>query len=201
MTFWPQLAVDTLRDPKETAAQIMGWNLDRGTLYMALFAGAAVNALLASTPGVLSPGGIDASARAALPILALLERPIMFFVIVVGTLVIMIQALFWAGRAMGGTGEMTEMMTLIIWLQALRAVAQVGILAASFIAPLLASLVALALQIVAFWLFLHFISAAMRFDSLMRAFGLLVAVATALFLGMMLLLTLTGFSAGGMGNV
>ena len=201
MTFWPQLAVDTLRDPKETAAQIMGWNLDRGTLYMALFAVAAVNALLASTPVVLSPGGIDASARAALPILALLERPIMFFVIVVGTLVIMIQALFWAGRAMGGTGEMTEMMTLIIWLQALRAVAQVGILATSFIAPLLASLVALALQIVAFWLFLHFISAAMRFDSLLRAFGLRVAVATALFLGMMLLLTLTGFSAGGMGNV
>ena len=113
----------------------------------------------------------------------------------------MIQALFWAGRAMGGTGEMTEMMALIIWLQALRAVAQVGILATSLIAPLLASLVALALQIVAFWLFLHFISAAMRFDSLMRAFGLLVAVATALFLGMMLLLTLTGLSAGGMGNV
>ncbi|MEP0943755.1 MAG: YIP1 family protein, partial [Rhizobiaceae bacterium] len=183
------------------AVQIMGWNLDRATLYMALFAVAAVNALLASAPVVLSQGGIDASARAALPILALLERPIMFFVIVAGTLVVMIQALFWAGRAMGGTGEMTEMMSLIIWLQALRALAQVGILTVGFIAPVLASLVALGLQIVAFWLFLHFISAAMRFNSLLRAFGLLVAVATALFLGMMLLLTLTGFSAGGLGNV
>ncbi|MEO9573657.1 MAG: YIP1 family protein [Roseobacter sp.] len=201
MNFWPQLAVDTLRDPKDTAVQIMGWNLDRATLYMALFAVAAVNALLASAPVVLSQGGIDASARAALPILALLERPIMFFVIVAGTLVVMIQALFWAGRAMGGTGEMTEMMSLIIWLQALRALAQVGILTVGFIAPVLASLVALGLQIVAFWLFLHFISAAMRFNSLLRAFGLLVAVATALFLGMMLLLTLTGFSAGGLGNV
>ncbi|WP_299725835.1 YIP1 family protein [uncultured Tateyamaria sp.] len=201
MTSWPQLAIDTLRDPKRTAHQIMGWNLDRGTLYMALFAVAAVNTLLASTPVVLSPGGVDAAARAALPLLALLERPMMFFAIVAGTLVIMIQALFWAGRAMGGEGEMTEMMALVIWLQALRAAAQAMILAVGFVAPLLAGLVALGLQLVAFWLFLHFISAAMRFDSLLRAFGLLIAVATGLFIGLMMILSLTGFSAGGFGSV
>ena len=201
MTFWSQLALDTLRDPKGTAHRIMGWNLDRATLYMALFAVAAVNTLLASTPVVLSPGGVDAAARAALPVLALLERPIMFFVIVAGTLVIMIQAFFWAGRAMGGTGEMTEMMALIIWLQALRAVAQAVILAVGIAAPVLATLVALGLQIVAFWLFLHFISAAMRFDSLLRAFGLLIAVATGLFIGLMMILSLLGISAGGIASV
>lgn len=201
MTFWSELALDTLRDPKGTAHRIMGWNLDRATLYMALFAVAAVNTLLASTPVVLSPGGVDAAARAALPVLALLERPIMFFVIVAGTLVIMIQAFFWAGRAMGGTGEMTEMMALIIWLQALRAVAQAAILAVGIAAPVLATLVALGLQIVAFWLFLHFISAAMRFDSLLRAFGLLIAVATGLFIGLMMILSLLGISAGGIASV
>lgn len=201
MTFWSQLALDTLRDPKGTAHRIMGWNLDRATLYMALFAVAAVNTLLASTPVVLSPGGVDAAARAALPVLALLERPIMFFVIVAGTLVIMIQAFFWAGRAMGGTGEMTDMMALIIWLQALRAVAQAVILAVGIAAPVLATLVALGLQIVAFWLFLHFISAAMRFDSLLRAFGLLIAVATGLFIGLMMILSLLGISAGGIASV
>lgn len=201
MTFWSQLALDTLRDPKGTAHRIMGWNLDRATLYMALFAVAAVNTLLASTPVVLSTGGVDAAARAALPVLALLERPIMFFVIVAGTLVIMIQAFFWAGRAMGGTGEMTEMMALIIWLQALRAVAQAVILAVGIAAPVLATLVALGLQIVAFWLFLHFISAAMRFDSLLRAFGLLIAVATGLFIGLMMILSLLGISAGGIASV
>lgn len=201
MTFWSQLALDTLRDPKGTAHRIMGWNLDRATLYMALLAVAAVNTLLASTPVVLSPGGVDAAARAALPVLALLERPIMFFVIVAGTLVIMIQAFFWAGRAMGGTGEMTDMMALIIWLQALRAVAQAVILAVGIAAPVLATLVALGLQIVAFWLFLHFISAAMRFDSLLRAFGLLIAVATGLFIGLMMILSLLGISAGGIASV
>jgi len=201
MISWPQLAIDTLRDPKASAERIMAWKIDRGTLYIALFAVAAVNALLASGPIVLSAGGVDEAARAALPILTLLERPLMFFAIVAGTLVIMIQALFWGGRAMGGQGGMTEMMALVIWLQALRAVAQFGILVVGLIAPLLASLVALALQLVAFWLFLHFVSAAMRFDSLLRAFGLLIAVATGLFIGLMLILTVTGFSAGGFASV
>ncbi len=201
MTTLPQLALDTLRDPKGTAQVIMGWNLDRGTLYTALIAVAAVNALLASAPIILSTDGLDAATRAALPILALLERPLMFFALVAGTLVVMIQALFWAGKAMGGQGEMTEMMALIIWLQALRAAAQVVILGLGLAVPLLAGLAALALQLVALWLFLHFISAAMRFDSLFRAFGLLIAVVTGLFLGLMLILTLMGVSAGGLGNV
>lgn len=201
MTALPELALDTLRDPKGTAERIMGWNLDRGTLYTALFAVAAVNALLASTPVVLSPGSMDEAVRAALPILGMLERPLMFFALVAGTLVIMIQALFWAGRAMGGQGQLGEMMVLIVWLQALRAVAQAAILVAGLVAPFLAGLLALGLQLVAFWLFLHFLSAAMRFDSLLRAFGLLIAVATGLFIGLMLILTLLGVSAGGVGNV
>jgi len=201
MTALQQLAIDTLRDPKGAAEQIMGWGLDRNTLYMALFAVCAVNTLLASLPIVLSSGGMDEALRAALPILALMESPLAFFAIVAGTLIMMIQGLFWAGRAMGGTGSLTDMMALIVWLQALRAVAQVAILFLGLAVPGLAGLVALGLQLVAFWLFLHFISAAMRFDSLLRAFGLLIAVATGLFLGMMLLLTLTGFSAGSLGSV
>lgn len=201
MISWPQLALETLRDPKGTAERIMGWNLDRGTLYMALFAVAAVNALLASGPVLLSPGGVDPELRAAVPILAMLERPLVFFVLVSGTLVVMIQALYWAGRGMGGQGSLTDMMALIIWLQALRAGAQLLILAVGMIAPMLAGLAALGLQLVAFWLFLHFLSAAMRFHSLLRAFGLLIAVATGLFLGLMLILGLMGVSAGGLGNV
>lgn len=201
MNFWPQLALDTLRDPKGTCEKIMGWNLDRPTLYMALFAVAAINALLASIPVILTPGGVEPELRAALPILALLERPLVFFALVAGTLVVMIQALFWAGRAMGGQGSLGDVMALLIWLQAMRALAQLVILVLGLFAPVLSALAALVLQLVALWLFLHFLSAAMRFDSLFRAFGLLVAVAAGLFLGLMLILSLLGFSAGGFTNV
>ncbi|MEL6449812.1 MAG: Yip1 family protein [Pseudomonadota bacterium] len=201
MTSWPQLAIDTVRDPRTSAERIIAWQLDTRTIYMALFAVAAVNALLAAFPVVLLGSPVDDAARSALPMLLLLERPIALFLIIAGGLVVMVHALFWAGKSMGGQGDMADMLVLLTWLQALRAVAQAGILVLSLAVPVLAGLVALAVVIVAFWLLLHFISAALRFDSLMRAFGLLVAVIAGLFLGLMLILTLMGVSAGGLSNV
>ncbi|KIC48770.1 YIP1 family protein [Tateyamaria sp. ANG-S1] len=192
------LAMDTLRDPKEVARQIISWQLDRGTLYMALVAVAAVNALLASAPVVLLEGEVDPTARAAMPILALLERPFALFAIIAGGLLLMVHGLVWAGRALGGHGEFTDMLALLTWLQALRAAAQALVLVLSLIVPGIAGLVALGVAIVAFWLLLHFISAALRFDSLFRAFGLLLVVLAGLFIGMMMLVTLTGVTAGGL---
>jgi Yip1-like protein len=197
MKFWTDLAIDTVRDPNGTAQRIMDWNVDRVTLYMALCAVAAVNAILATAPVVLVGGTVDEAARQALPVLALLERPIALFVLIAGGLIVMVHALFWAGRAMGGTGEMPDMLVLLTWLQALRAAAQAVILMLSIAVPTLAGLAALAVMILAFWLLLHFISAAMRFGSLFRALGLLIAVVTGLFLGLMLIVTLLGVTAGG----
>ncbi|WP_299280768.1 Yip1 family protein [uncultured Tateyamaria sp.] len=198
MTNWTQLAVDTVRDPKSAADRIMGWDLDRATLYMALCAVAAINAILASGPVILTGQSVDDVAREALPILALLERPILLFVLIAGGLVVMVQGLFWAGRAMGGQGDMSDLLALLVWLQALRAVAQAAILVLSFAVPTLAGLAALGVMILAFWLMLHFISAALRFDSLLRALGLLIAVVVGVFIGLMLILTLMGVSAGGL---
>ncbi|GGX62856.1 hypothetical protein GCM10007385_34980 [Tateyamaria omphalii] len=195
------LAVDTLRDPKEVAQRIIGWHLDRQTLYFALFAVAAVNAILASAPVVLAPGSIDPAAQAAIPLLALLERPFALFAMIAGGLLVMVHGLVWAGRALGGHGEFTDMLALLTWLQALRAAAQALVLALSLIVPAIAGLVALVVAIVAFWLLLHFVSAALRFDSLFRAFGLLIIVLAGLFIGMMMLVTLTGVTAGGLANV
>ncbi|APX11525.1 YIP1 family protein [Tateyamaria omphalii] len=192
------LAVDTLRDPKQVAAQIIGWRLDRATLYTALFAVAAVNAVLASAPVVLLDGQVDAAARAAMPILGLLERPIALFAIIAGGLLLMVHGLVWAGRALGGQGDFTDMLALLTWLQALRAAAQALVLVLSMVVPAIAGLVALGVAIVAFWLLLHFISAALRFNSLFRAFGLLLVVLAGLFIGLMMLVTLTGVTAGGL---
>lgn len=201
MTFWVQLAIDTLRDPKGTAERIMEWNLDRTTLYMALLAVAAVNAFLASAPIVLSPSEVDAEVMAALPILSIIQKPIMFFMLVAGSLVLMVHAMYWVGRAMGGKGSLLDILAVLTWLQALRAAAQIGILVLGLAVPSLAGLVALVVLGVALWLLLHFVSAAMRFDSLLVAFGLLIGVVAGLFVGLMLIITITGVSTGGLANV
>ncbi|WP_299369809.1 Yip1 family protein [uncultured Tateyamaria sp.] len=193
-----ELAVDTLRDPQATAQRIMAWELDSRIVYMALFAVAAVNAILTSAPVVLLPGSVDDAARQAMPILTLMERPFVLFALVAGGLVVMVQALYWAGRAMGGQGSMVDMLVLLVWLQGLRAAAQLVVFVLSLAVPMLAGLFALIVVVVAFWLLLHFISAAHRFGSLFQAFGLFVSVIAGLFLGLMLILTLMGVSAGGL---
>ncbi|WP_299041978.1 YIP1 family protein [uncultured Tateyamaria sp.] len=201
MNGFADLVVDTVRDPRGTAQRIIAWNLDRQTLYFALFAVAAINTLLASGPVVLLDGQIDPTARAALPILGLLERPLAMFAIIAGGLLVMVHGLVWAGRALGGQGSFADMLALLTWLQALRAAAQALVLVLSLIVPAIAGLVALVVAVVAFWLLLHFISAALRFESLFRAFGLLLVVLAGLFIGMMMLVTLTGVTAGGLQNV
>lgn len=201
MNFWAQLAVDTVRDPQGTAQRIMGWQIGRAELYMALVAVSAMNAFLAGASSALSPMSGDPAALEAMPMLALMSRPLVLFVLIAGGLFLTVHGLFWVGRAMGGKGALTDMLALLTWLQALRAAAQAGVLLLSLAVPVLGGLVALAVVIVAFWLLLHFISAALRFESLFRAFGVLVAVSTALFIGLMLLVTLMGGTVGGMPSV
>mmetsp|Transcript_18144 Transcript_18144/g.28193 ORF Transcript_18144/g.28193 Transcript_18144/m.28193 type:complete len:202 (+) Transcript_18144:2330-2935(+) len=201
MKFWADLAVATLRDPQETARQIMGWQIGRTELYMALIAVSAINAFLAGAANIIAPAPIDPAAAQAVPMLALLARPLTLFVLIAGGLVVTVHALFWAGRALGGSGTLTDMLALLTWLQALRAAAQAVVLVLSLAVPVLGGLVALAVVIVAFWLLLHFISAALNLDSLFRAFGILIAVMAGLLLGLMLLLTMMGVTAGGLTNV
>lgn len=196
-----QLAVDTLRDPKGTAERIMALQIGRAELYMALIAVSAINAFLAGLSSALSPVSADPAALEAMPMLALMSRPILLFMLIAGGLFITVHGLFWAGRAMGGQGTLNDMLALLTWLQGLRAAAQACVLLLSVAVPTLGGMVALAVVIVAFWLLLHFISAALRFDSLFKAFGVLIAVSTALFLGLMMLVTLMGGAAGSMPNV
>ena len=201
MKFWLDLALETVRDPQKTAARIMEWNFSRSELYMALLAVSAMNAFLAGVSNVMSPIAADPATIQAVPMLALLQRPLALFVLIAAGLLVSVHALFWGGRLLGGAGTLTDMLVLLTWLQALRAAAQVIILVLTLTVPALAGFVALLVVVTAFWLLLHFISAALRFGSLFRALGVLVAVMAGLLLGLMVLLTLAGVTAGGLTNV
>lgn len=199
MKFWTDLAVDTLRDPQGTATRLMAWPIGRTDLYIALFAVSAMTALLVGSVSAFGPPP-EAELIEAVPVIALFQRPIALFLLTAGGLVVMVHALFWAGRAMGGEGELSDLLVLMTWLQALRVAAQVVILALSVLVPAIAGLLALVVMVVAFWLLLHFISAALSLDSLLRAFGVLIAVSAALLLGLMFMVTLFGLT-GGVSNV
>ena len=199
MKFWADLAVETLRSPQDAAARIMGWQVPRTELYIALLAVSALTALIVGAVSTLGPPP-DPELLEAVPVMSLFQRPLALFVLTAGGLSVMVHARYWAGNAMGGGGNLSDLIALMAWLQGLRVAAQVVIVTLSALVPGVASLLALVVMIVAFWLMLHFISAALRLGSLLKALGILIAVSAGLLVGLMLIITLFGL-AGGVSNV
>lgn len=187
---WNELIVETIRDPDAAARRMLGWNLPRRTLYEAILAVSALNALLAGISNLLLPAGLE------LP--GVFNAPLAYFVVIAGGLIIMANLFYWAGRSMGGVGEMDDILTFVAWLQGLRALAQIVVLALTFILPGIAALLAIAVSLYGVYVLIQFLKVAHGFSNAMQAVGLLIAVVAGLSIGLMLLLTLAGVSVGGL---
>lgn len=183
-----ELAILTLRNPREAARQIIGWQLSRDTLWTALALAAAVNTLIfsASILIVPSPG---------MP--AFFNNPLVMFVILAGVMVIMTHGLYWTGRAIGGQGDLGDVLALVVFLQILRIVAQVAIFLLMFVSPTLSVFASLATGLFGLWILLNFIAVAFNFPGLGRAIGVLLISAAAIVLGLSLLLSVVGIAAQG----
>lgn len=182
------LVVLSLRDPRKAAEQIIGWQLNRETLWTALALAAAVNTLIFSVSVVLQPS-------AAMP--AFFTSPLAMFVLLAGVLVVMTHGLFWTGRAIGGTGDLGDVLSLVVFLQVLRIMAQIVIFVVMFVAPGLSLMLSLATGIIGLWILVNFIAAAHRFSSMGRAIGTLLIAMAAIVLGLSFLLSIVGIVAQG----
>lgn len=189
MMSFPALAVLTLRDPKEAAAQIMGMNLPRDVLLLAVALVAILNTILSSVSDMIFP--------VPPPLNALVANPFVFFVIVAGGLLLTVYAIFWTGKMLGGEGEVADLLALIVWLQVLRSVAQVAVLVALIAAPFLAGFLVLIAGIATIWIFVNFVSAGLHLNSLLRAFVVVLLGGIALVIGLTMFLSAIGLSSMG----
>jgi hypothetical protein len=178
----------SLREPRTAAEQIIGWRLDRDTLWTALALAACVNTLIFSLSVVLQPSE-------AMP--AFFTSPLAMFVLLSGVLVVTTHGLYWTGRAIGGQGELGDMLSLIVFLQILRILAQIVIFVLMFVSPGISLLLSLATGIFGMWLLVNFIAAAHRFETLGRAIGTLLIAMAMIVLGLSFLLSIVGIAAQG----
>lgn len=188
-TTLPELFVLTLRDPHAAADIVLGWNLSKEAMWTAIALVSVIVTILSTVSNIILP--------VPAPLNAIVGNPFMYFVIAAGGFVATVHAIYWTGRMLGGRGRLEDLMILLLWLQAMRAVAQVVVLVTLLIAPILASFLVLIIAVATIWVFINFISIGVHLNSMVRAVVVLVVAALALVVGLSFLLSLIGVSALG----
>tara|TARA_R110002049_G_scaffold23545_9_gene83604 strand:- start:31822 stop:32409 length:588 start_codon:yes stop_codon:yes gene_type:complete len=186
------LARTTLMQPRVAADAVVQYPLSRDALWTALMLVAAVNTLVLYLLITIAPPSI------ALP--HYFGAPLVMFVLLAGLMVVYVHAIYWAGLAIGGQGSLNAMLSVIVWLQLLRTLAQIGVLVLTILVPPLALLLSVAASIWGLWILLSFIAQVLALPNLLHAAAVLVLSAVGLVLGLGILLTLIGLAAQGVVN-
>ncbi len=182
------LAIETIQSPRTAAEKIISLNLSRDVLWSGLVLVACLNSIIYSFSLFLGDTSV-------LP--ALFRNPVMFFLLVTGVLVLTVHAFYWTGRALGGQGDLGELLVLIVWLQGLRAIAQAVMFVLLLFSPVLGQLFSLAVGVLGLWITVNFITQALRLPGLLHGVGVLVLSAVGIIFGLVILAGLIGLSAMG----
>ncbi len=184
----------TLRNPREAAAHIINWHLGRDVLWTALALVAVLNTFVL----VL----LIQMAQPDMPLPSYFRTPLVLYVLLAGILVIYVHTIYWAGLAIGGQGALADVLALVVWLQVLRALSQVGVLVLTLLVPQIAVLLSLVIAGWGLWILLNFISTALNLPSIGHAIVVLIIGVLGLVVGLGTLLTLIGLaSQGAVSNV
>lgn len=182
------LALETLQSPRTAAQKVMSLGLSRDVLWSGLVLVACINSIVYSLSLFVS----DAS---ALP--PLLRNPVMFFMLVTGLQVLTVHGFYWGGRALGGSGDLGELLSLMVWLQALQAAANAALFIVLFLSPGIEQLLSLGVGLIGLWITLNFITEAMRLPGLLHAVGVLVLATLGIAFGLIILASMIGLGALG----
>lgn len=190
-----RLVWQTVTDPAGTARMILSLDLSRGVLWQGLVLVTTLSVLL----GALVQGG-----RPALPGADGVEvGPLAYAMILGASLVLMVFAIHFTGRSMGGTGDFGGAIALVVWLEAVAMVVRFvqGLLL--LLAPPLAGLFSIAALAVLLWCLVTFVDVLHGFRSRGKAALVLILAVFGLGVGLMLILSLIGVGAatGGLNDV
>ncbi len=181
---WITLAILSVKKPAEAARILIAMGFASGALWNALMLVAVGNTLLFA----LSDQILDGPS----PLPGVLNAPLVYFSVVAGGLALTALSVYWIGRWMGGMGTLADILVLITWMQMLRLLVQVVVLALVFVAPLLSAILVLAAGLVGVYMLVHFVNQAHRFNSSGKAILVLVVSLLAIVVGLSIILTLVG---------
>ena len=173
-----------MTDPAAAARVLLGLRLPRSVLWQGLVLMAVLQAVIYALS--------DLAFAEPNPMRVLFGGPLQFFVIALLGMVFFVYVLQMAGRLFGGQGELDDVLAVMVWLNALRAAAQVAMLVLSLTVPMLAMVLMLMVAFFGLYITMHFINEALRLNSLLRSFFVLLVASLAMGIALSILLSLVG---------
>jgi len=178
----------TLRDPAGVARGLEPLQFDRVTLWSFL--------LLVSIVSVLVLIGSTALFPVESPMMSI--TPFALAIILFSSLVMLVFAIYWTGRMMGGQGRFPATILLVGWWQIMALVIQIAQTVTLLLIPPVGAFVSLAgLAWLVFGL-LHFINVLHGFDNLFKALATVVVGIIGVSFGLSILLALIGVTLQGL---
>lgn len=180
------LVGQTIKAPRETFAYLLRLDLPRAVLWQALLLVVVISVLLAEISNLVIAGAGDPATA------VMLASPLVFGIAQLALLSIMVLAIFWVGRAMGGTGGFAGGILLVTWLQFIMVCLQLLQGIAILALPPLAWLIGVGGLALFLWLLTNFIAELHGFANLGKVFAMILVTMIGFAVGLSFLLTLIG---------
>lgn len=188
-TVLSEMILDTAIAPRKAAARLISIGLSRNVLWQALILMIVLNAIVYWIGTTAAPSGQ--------PLPPMLATPFMFALTLGCGAVVTVFAVTFVGKWLGGEARLDDVLVLITWLQLLRLLVQLAAMVLSVLVPGLALLALMAINIYGLWVFANFIDVAHRFNSPLKAFGVILMAGMGIAIGLAVMLSLIGATAIG----
>ena len=172
--------MESLYNPKQGMTRVLGWNLDRGSLWLAAVLVVIISVLLNGILVMIRPELL--SGPQLIP-----TSPFLQTLVIWGGLVMSVYGAHFIGRMFGGTGEFDDSMHAMIWLQTIMLVFQAAQIVLMILSDGLGAMVSMAAFVLTVWLFVNFVALIHGFKSLWMVFAGFIASSIGLAFGLVII--------------
>lgn len=185
------MALQTVPEPRKIAREVQGLGLalSHAALWQILALILTANAFLGVIAGILFP--LDAAEYGPL-----IADPLLTAIVQASMNALLVFAIYWVGRAFGGTGSFEAALATVIWLDFVMLVIKLGVIFLLTFAPAFAAMLAVAGAAMGLWILSHFIAEMHGFASAGRVFAGMAMTMLVLVFVLSVIFAIIGVSIG-----
>ena len=189
---WMRAVFNSIMEPSKMAQQVIGLNLPREALWIALALVAVLNVVLLALLQMLSPAPIAFEEQ------TFALSPFAYVAIIGVFLALLVAGTYYTGKIMGGVGTFTATLAIIVWFQSVSLTLEAVQLVLVLISPAIASIFGMLSLGALIWCIVNFVNVLHGFENLGKALTAIVLalVGTALCAGIVLAILGVGPAVG-----